>query len=95
MEQPKQRGGVEQRHTHSEQEAQKTRRDRRSPCPARLCLIHHASADDREVMNTIIYGLRLEDTRLKEKLTNLTLRYTSVKLNPEQLPGPLVQYRCL
>lgn len=80
---------------HTEQEAEKKRRDGRSPCPARFHLIHHASADGRGLMNTIIYGPRLADTRLKEKGTNLTLRYTSVKLNPEQLLWLLVQYWCL
>lgn len=29
--------------------------------------MHHTSADDRGVMNTVIYGLRLADTRLEEK----------------------------
>lgn len=80
---------------HTEQEAEKKRRDSRSPCPARFHLMHHASADGRGLMNTIIYGPRLADTRLKEKGTNLTLRYTSVKLNPEQLLWLLVQYWCL
>lgn len=80
---------------HTEPEAARNRRDSRSPCPARFHLKHQASADGRGVMNTIIYGLRLADTRLKEKGTNLTLRYTSVKLNPEQLLWLLVQYWCL
>ena len=71
--------------THTEKEAQRKRRDSRSLCRARFRLIHHPNADGRGVMNTIIYGLRLADTPLKEKGTNLTFRYTSVKLNPEQL----------
>lgn len=77
---------------HTEQEAKSMRRDSRSPCPAYL--IHHANADGRGVMNTLIYGVRLADTRLKEKGTGLTLRYTSVKLNPEQLPWQPVQRWC-
>lgn len=64
------------------------------PLPCKADFIHHASADGRGVMNTLIYGLRLADTRLKEKGANLTFRYTSVKLNPEQLPWLPVQRWC-
>lgn len=71
------------------------RRHSRSPCLARFPLIHHASADGRGEMNTIIYGLRPADTRGAEKGSDCTLRYTSVKLNPEQLPWLPVQRRRL
>lgn len=69
------------------------RRHSRSPCLARFLLLHHASADGRGEMNTRIDGLRLAGTRLKEKGSDCTLRYTSVELNPEQLPWLPVQHQ--
>lgn len=86
MEQPNERGGIEGHRAggRDEEKAQQ------KPLPCKFPLIHPARADCRGEMNTIINGLRLADTRLKEKGRDCTLRYTSVKLNPEQLPWLLV-----
>lgn len=80
------------KYTHSRR--QRRKKESRRPYPARFDLIQRASAAGGGAGHAIMYGLRLANTVKKKKGTNLTLRYTSVKLNPKQVLWLLVQCRC-